>query len=105
MQPFLSTGEDTSAPGLDGFMSQPAFKIFGQSERGGVTAARILLQALEANRGKIAIYFWIEQSRRSRLTFHGQPNRFVGCNPKEWRLPREHLVEHCAQSVNIHRCC
>jgi hypothetical protein len=36
-------------------MFQPTLKVFGQSERSRVTALRILFEALQTNRGKIAI--------------------------------------------------
>jgi hypothetical protein len=37
------------------------FEVFGQRESGRVTTLWILLEALEANRGKLAIYFRIPQ--------------------------------------------
>ena len=61
------------------------FQVFGQRESGRVTALWIFLQALQTNRGKLAIYFRIPEPRLSRFGFQDQPNGFVGCSAgKGW---------------------
>ena len=37
---------------------QPMFQVFSQRDSGRITALRIFLETLEADRGEIAIYFW-----------------------------------------------
>ncbi len=65
--PFSTTGEDSSAAHLNRFMLKPVFEIFGQRQCGRISALRILLQTLEANRREVAIYFRIQEARLSRL--------------------------------------
>jgi hypothetical protein len=55
--------ENSTSLGLDWFVLEPVFQIFRKSESGRVSALWIFLQALQANGGKIAIYFRIPQTR------------------------------------------
>ena len=66
---FFPRAKNSGTPGSDWFVLKPAFQIFGQRESGRVTALRIFLETLQANRGKIAIYFCVPQTRWARLGF------------------------------------
>ena len=48
-------------------MLEPVLQIFCQRESRRVTALWILLEALQANRGKLAVYLRIQQARFARL--------------------------------------
>src|SRR5437667_10057473 len=88
-------------PGQNRFASQPAFKIFSQRECGGVPAPWIFIEALQADRCKVAIYFPIPQARLPRLGVQNQSDRFVGRAGSKRRMASEQLVKDCAESIDI----
>src|SRR5439155_14312015 len=61
--PFLSAGEDSRVPGPNRFVTQPAFKIFGQRESEDITTLRIFLEAFQTDSCHIAIDLWIPEPR------------------------------------------
>src|ERR1700757_1443848 len=86
-------------------MLEPVLKIFCQRESRRVTALWIFLQALQANRGKLAIYLRIQQARFARLGLDEQSERFVRSLCSKRRLVGKQLVKYCAQSVHVCRAC
>src|SRR2546421_1612908 len=54
--PFPSSRENSGVSGLNWFVPDPTFEIFGQRQSGWVTTLWIFLETLEANCAKIAIY-------------------------------------------------
>src|SRR5437762_2891842 len=57
--PFPSSCENSGVSRLNRFMLEPTFEILGQRESGRVTTLWIFLEALQADRAQIAIYFRI----------------------------------------------
>src|SRR5262245_39083122 len=92
-------------PGQDWFVSQPSVKVFRQSKSGGVTVPRIFLEALETNRGNVAIDFRVYRSWFRRIRFQEQPDGFIGRFANKGRPTREQVIEYRAETVNICRLC
>src|SRR5215467_8282956 len=81
------------------------FKIFGQRKSGGVAVLWIFFDAFETNRGKIAVYFWIQQARFSRFSIEQYLDGLVSCSSGKRRITRQQLVKYRTKSIDIRCAC
>ena len=84
-------------------MPQPALEVFGQREGRGVATRRIFLEALQADRGEVAVDLWIEQPRISRFGAKHHPHSFKRAAANKWRATGEKLIQNRAHSIDIGR--
>ena len=87
------------------FVAQKPLDILRERLGRGVALGGFLFEALQADRCKVAIYFWISEARLSRLGVQNQPDGFIGCSASKRWMASEQLVKHCAKSVNIRGAC
>ena len=78
-------------------------RVVGQGRCGGVTVARFLDQALQADHFEVAGHPGVEPRRRHRLLRSHQVERLERGRAFEGRPPRQALVEDRPQRVHVHR--
>src|SRR5262249_14103818 len=101
--PLSSTTKNPCVPRVNWLVFKPSPKVFCQCQSRRIAALRIFLEALEADRCQIAIYFGIPQTRLPWLGCQKKPDSVVGCSAcKRWMTGKQ-MIKHRAQSIDIGR--
>src|SRR5690606_37084939 len=99
--PFPGTFDQGDRSRENGFVAQPAFKVLCQRLSRTVSAARILLQALQANRLEVTVATLVDGAEWGGLLVGDFPERFQRCVRPEGRCPCDCFVQNYSEAVNI----
>ena len=80
-----------------------ALQVLGQRQGAGVATAGLLLQAVQRDRLQVARQAGLQAARPGRLVGRHRPQQLQGAVALERQLPREELIEHHPQGVDVRR--
>jgi len=99
--PFAGAIKVTAGAGLDGFLAEPAFQVFGNGFGGTVAPLRIFLHALEADGFEIAVDAAVNGRGALRFVIDDEAQGLQRRIRAERGLAGEQLVKDSAEAIDI----